>query len=189
MAIDLKAHPSCRTPNEPSPPPRKLSVFRRVWRGAMWLGRGPADAVGMLEIRQNAGLIATLFRMLKAAPHTDRRLHLGDGRRIDLRATAFSCGVSEAELLAQIMRRRRQTALAAYVAFTLGCLFVLAWLWRMLRTPWTPFSMVSAFEFLPFCGILFLLAFYNALQNFQLRTGRMAGWWEYLATSESFWPS
>jgi len=189
MAIDLKTPPSSGTPRQTSPPPKKRSIFVRAWRGAVWLGRGPADAVGMSEIRENAGLIATFFRMLKAAPHKDRRLHLDEGRQIDLRATAFSCGVSEAELLAQLVRRQRQTALAAYVAFGLGCLFVLAWLWRVLMTPWTAFRMVSALEFLPFCGVFFLLAFYNALQNFQLRTGRMAGWREYLATPDSFWPS
>jgi hypothetical protein len=45
-----------------------------------------------------------------------------------------------------------------------------------------------ALEFLPFCALFYLLAFYNALLNFQMRIGRAASWREYLATSEPFWP-
>jgi hypothetical protein len=189
MAIDLKTPSSSPTSDGNSPPLRKRSILGRVRRGARWLGRRPAEAVGLSEIRENAGLIAMLFRMLKAVPHKDRRLHLDEDRKLDLRATAFSCGVPERELAAQLAQRQRQTAVAAYVAFSLGWLFVLTWLWRVLTSPWTAFRIVSAIEFLPFCGIFFLLAFYNALQNFQLRTRRMASWHEYLATDEEFWPN
>ncbi len=189
MAIDLNAPPSSPTTDDNSSPVRERSILGRVRRGARWLGRRPAEAVGLSEIRENAGLIAMLIRMLKAAPQKDRRLHLDEDRKLDLRATAFSCGVPERDLAVQLARRQRQTALAAYVAFSLGCLFVLTWLWRALTSPWTAFRIVSALEFLPFCGIFFLLAFYNALQNFQLRTGRMASWHEYLATDEAFWPN
>ena len=189
MAADLNASPPSRKPNDVGAAANKRSIVGRVWRGALWLGGWPAEAVGISEIRENAELIAAFSSMLKAAPSKDQRLYLDQERQIDLRATAFSCGVSEARLAMQLARRRRQTAFAAYVAFGLGCLFVLGWLWRALGSPWTAFRLVSAIEFLPFCGIFFLLAFYNALQNFQLRTGRMATWREYLTTSELFWPS
>jgi hypothetical protein len=47
---------------------------------------------------------------------------------------------------------------------------------------------VLALELHPFCALSLLVAFYNALLNFQIRTGRMASWREYLATREPFWP-
>ena len=59
---------------------------------------------------------------------------------------------------------------------------------RHCRTRWTISRMVLSVEFLPFCVLFFLVAFYNALLNFQIRTRRQATWREYLLTSESFWP-
>jgi hypothetical protein len=43
-------------------------------------------------------------------------------------------------------------------------------------------------DILPFCVLLALLAFYQALINFQIRVGRTAGWREYLMTDSGFWP-
>lgn len=188
MSRDVKAPSPSRKPNGASPAPKKGSIVGRAWRGAVWVGRWPAEAMGISEIRKHARLIAMLFRMLNPAPHKDRRLHLAEDRGIDLRATAFLCGVSERLLEEQLRRRRRQSAISAYVAFGLGCMFLLAWLWRALTSPRTALGLVSAIEFLPFCGIFFLSAFNNALLNFQLRTGRMATWREYLSTNEQFWP-
>ena len=48
--------------------------------------------------------------------------------------------------------------------------------------------MVLSVEFLPFCLLFFLVAFNNALLNFQIRMRRLATWRDYLLTSESFWP-
>jgi len=55
-------------------------------------------------------------------------------------------------------------------------------------SPWTAMRVVLAVEFLPFCALFFLLAFYNALLNFQIRIGRTASWREYLSTKEPFLP-
>ena len=40
----------------------------------------------------------------------------------------------------------------------------------------------------PFCAVFFLLAFKNAWQNWQLRTGRLGSALDYLTTTERFWP-
>jgi hypothetical protein len=45
-----------------------------------------------------------------------------------------------------------------------------------------------AFDFLPLCLLFVLLAFYQALVNFQIRVGRTAGWREFLTTENGFWP-
>jgi hypothetical protein len=65
---------------------------------------------------------------------------------------------------------------------------LMAWVREALSSPWTAARIALALEFLPFCALFFLLAFYHALLNFQIRIGRAASWREYLATSEPFWP-
>jgi len=72
--------------------------------------------------------------------------------------------------------------------FALGSIFLTAWICEALVSPWTAMRVVLALEFLPFCALFFLLAFYNALLNFQIRVGHSAGWREYLSTDKSFWP-
>jgi hypothetical protein len=92
------------------------------------------------------------------------------------------------ELERRLVVRRRQTARIAYATFALGCFFFVAWVGEAFSAPWTAGRMVLALEFLPFWALFFLLAFYNALLNFQIRIGRTASWCEYLATGEPFWP-
>jgi hypothetical protein len=113
---------------------------------------------------------------------------MGDDGCFDLEATAFLYGMSVFELDRWLRVRRRQTARIAYATFALACIFLAAWVRQALWSPWTPGRIALALEFLPFCVLFFLLAFYNALLNFQIRTGRAASWREYLTTSESFWP-
>jgi hypothetical protein len=85
--------------------------------------------------------------------------------------------------------RQRQTARIAYAALALGCLFLAGWIWHALSSPLTATRIASALYFLPFCAVCFLLAFYNALLNFQIRSGRLASWREYLRTPDDFWPT
>src|SRR5208283_2647343 len=106
----------------------------------------------------------------------------------DLEATALLQGVTVAEFAARLAARRRQTARAACVCLLLGCLFTLILFRTLLSVPWTPLRLLSVGWFLPFCLLFFLVGFYQALLNFQLRTGRLATWREYLTNGEQFWP-
>jgi hypothetical protein len=47
---------------------------------------------------------------------------------------------------------------------------------------------MMVWEFLPFLSLFLLVAFYNALLNFQIRVRRSAGWREFLSTEEGFFP-
>jgi hypothetical protein len=47
---------------------------------------------------------------------------------------------------------------------------------------------LPAVEFAPFCLVFFLVAFLSGLENYQLRTRRLATAWEYLNNSGRFWP-
>ena len=85
--------------------------------------------------------------------------------------------------------RRLQTARIAIVTFGLAWVFFAGWIWQALSSPWTSLRITSAFYFLPFCALFFLISFYNALLNFQIRCSRLATWRDYLATEDGFWPS
>jgi len=70
----------------------------------------------------------------------------------------------------------------------LGVLFFSAWLLRVLAAEQPGPRVFLAIEFLPVCLMFLLLAFYQALINFQIRVGRTASWRDYLMTDAGFWP-
>jgi hypothetical protein len=141
------------------------------------------------EVVKSGRWIAALFGWLRWGRTRAGQVDVGADRRFDLAATAYRYGASVAQLEAVLAARQRATARFAYLAFGLGWLFFLAWLYRAATMPWTTGHVLPLLEFAPFCLVFFLVAFRAALQNFQIRTRRLARASEYLRTSESFWPS
>jgi hypothetical protein len=179
----------------PAPGPRgsadkekRRSLIGRMFRGIGWVLAGPVDWVGLRVLSRGASLIRILSNGLGSGSRRDPRFRTSEDRSFDLEATVFLRGISVFELKERLVVRRRQTAQIAYMTFVLGCLSLLAWVREAMLSVWTAGRVVLAVEFLPFCALFFLVAFYNALLNFQIRTGRTASWREYLATSEPFWP-
>src|SRR6516162_1253537 len=167
---------------------RRRSLFGRVFRGIGWLSAGPVDWMGLRGISRGASFIRNLATILRAGAQRHPRFPASEDGGYDLEATAFLCGISLFQLQRRLQLRQRQTARIAYATFALGCIFLTAWICEALVSPWTAMRVILALEFLPFCALFFLLAFYNALLNFQIRVGRSAGWREYLSTDKSFWP-
>ena len=167
---------------------RRRSLFGRVFRGIGWLSAGPVDWMGLRGISRGASFVRDLSITLRPASQRDRRSRTSEDGGFDPQATAFLQGISVFELERRVNMRRRQTARIAYATFALGCIFSTAWVCEALSLSWTAGRVFLAPEFLPFCVLFFLLAFYNALLNFQIRIGRAASWREYLATSGRFWP-
>ncbi len=167
--------------------PRR-SLIRRTWRGIGWVSGGPADWAGTSSIRGGASMIGRFLGAARSQPERDRRFKIEAEGWFDLQATAFSYGMTMPQLEARLVSRRRQTAVIAYGTFVLACLFFLAWLRSAMAIQWAAFRLMSMLEYLPFCLLFFLIAFYNALVNFQIRVGRTASWREYLSTNQAFWP-
>jgi hypothetical protein len=167
---------------------KRRSLFRRVFRGIGWLSAGPIDWVGLRGISRGASFIRGLSVTLRTGARCDPRCQAREDGSYDLEATAFLHGISLLGLERGLKGRQRQTARVAYATFALGCIFLTAWMCEALLSPWTAMRVVLALEFLPFCALFFLLGFYNALLNFQIRIGRPAGWREYLTTDAPFWP-
>ena len=182
MAIEL---------GPPRPPGRKGGTWRRIGRGLLagprWLGRRSAEAAGAEELVKGAGLIRELAERLRRRQERAGPIVRFDGI-VDVRATAFLMGLSEFELEERWEVRRRQTARLAWGCFLLGSIFLALWVWQTIAAPWGAGRLLGALQVVSFCGVLFLLAFRSAWQNWQLRTRRIGSIREYLRTEEGFWP-
>jgi hypothetical protein len=183
---------SLGTPRSSTPPPqgqkKRRSFFGKIAHGAGWLAAGPIDWASTRRIRRGWVFIGELVAILREGRTCDKRCTTAESGAFDMRATAFSYGLSETDFEAWLWSRRRQTARIAYATFALAWLFLCGWIWHALASPLTAMRVTSALYFLPFCGLFFLIALYNALLNFQIRTGHLASWRAYLATREKFWP-
>jgi hypothetical protein len=169
-------------------PPKRRSMFVTVFRGVGWLGSSPVHWMGIKSIRGGASFIGDMAALVRACPAHDPRFKTAEEGRFDLRATAFSLGMTVAELQRRLAARRRQTALTAYALGALGAALFVSWGFKVVATPVLAGRLLLAFDFLPLCFLFVLLAFYQALVNFQIRLGRAAGWREYLTTENGFWP-
>lgn len=147
------------------------------------------EAIGLAEIRESGLLVSKLAASLKSGKSRPPQVFIGADRSLDLTATAWSHGVSEETLQLRILERRRQTARTAYVTFIIGWLVLGWWLVQGLMAQWTAGRLALSLEFIPFCGLFFLLALKNAWQNWQLRLGHIGSAVEYLKTDKPFWPT
>ncbi|MGB5084166.1 MAG: hypothetical protein WBO09_06055 [Methylocystis silviterrae] len=168
---------------------KRPSMFGRTWRGVKRLGAPATRAFPKDEVVEGGRAIGRLIAAVRQGRPGDPRFRLHEDRRFDLEATAFLHGLSAHQLEAVLWRRQRQTAVAAYIAFGFGWVFFLLWLFKAATTPWSSWRILPVLEFAPFCVFLFLIAFRSALQNYQIRTRRLATAGEYLDTSGQFWPS
>lgn len=172
----------------PAEPPRRRSAVRKVVGGIGWLFGGPRDWAAVGSIRRGFSLIGDLARHARHEPSARGRVFVRDDRRLDLEATAFSHGISAATLRARLEVRRRETARLAYVMFGLGVLCLAFWLHAASRAPLRSARLMLAVDFLPFCALFFLCALYQALLNYQIRSGRRVGWRAYLMAEDGILP-
>ena len=164
------------------------SMLRRTWRGTKFIVGGPIANIGLEEISSGGRLIGQLTKQVRQGPVSDGRLKADEHGAIDLRATAFSYGISVEELLQRMHQRRRQTARSAYALFCLGGCLLVVWLWQVMHMTRSAARIVSAVEFLPFCVLFLLVATKSAHANWQLRTRRLGSLGDYLRTSDPFLP-
>ena len=171
-----------------APRPKRRSTFGKFFRGVGWLSSSPIHWMGVKSIRRGASFIGDLADRTKAPSKRDPRFKTAEAGRFDLQATAFRMGMTVSQLEHHLLARRRQTALMSYTFGALGSIFLLVWVLKVISTPMIGGRLVLAVEFLPLCLLFLLLAFYQALINYQIRVGRTAGWREYLTTENAFWP-
>lgn len=169
---------------KPQPPKRRAGL----WRTLGFMLGGPVAAFGARNIVEGARTINTLTDTIKAGPQPNRRIRTGEDRVLDLTATAFLAGTSEAEVERQLANRRRQTTWATHCYLAGGCGFLLLWFWAALLSP-AYASPPYVLGLLALCAVFFLSAFHNALVNWQARTRRLGTAREFLHAPETWWPS
>ncbi len=147
-----------------------------------------ADWAGQGAIAGGAGMIRDFWRKLRVQPKPNPLFKTKEDGSFDLMASAFMRGMTAAEYEASLRRQQWQTAFAAYLAWGLTVLFVIGWLLGAMDLPSAYGRFIRLMETLPFCLVLFLTGFYQALLNFQIRQRRLAGWREFLFTEKGFWP-
>jgi hypothetical protein len=168
----------------------KKSLLGRAWSGVKWIGSGPVRAFPGEEVGAGGRFVGSMIEALRKGETGDRRFCVKEDNCFDLDATAFYRGTTVWQLEKLLKRRQQETARAAYLYFAASWLFFFVWLIRTTTTtPWTSWRIFPVLEFAPFCAFLFLMAFRSALQNYQIRTRRLATAGEYLATQDAFWPN
>ena len=182
------SRPSEKGRPEGKPGVVKPSRIRHLMRPFSWLARGPADWFGRKNVLSGAGLVGDLWKGTRAPPKRDSRFKSDELGGFDLAATAFSYGITVEALEQRLAQRQRTTALVAYGALSIAGLSVLFWIHSAINQPYTLARVMMVWEFVPFISLFLLLAFYNALLNFQIRVRRSAGWREFLSTEEGFFP-
>ena len=148
---------------------------------APWRSFGIGDSLAAIR-RDLSGWRTT------GRPRDASRVRLDETGAFDLDATAFLHGQRRRAFEEALAARQGATARDARIFLTLGVLFFLAWLYRMLTMKWTTSATLTALQFTPACLVFFLLAFRFALENYQIRMCRKVTVIEYLAALRSFWP-
>jgi hypothetical protein len=167
---------------------QRFGLLRRSARGVGWLLTSPTEWLGFASIQAGASVLGRTYQGIRAPRSRDLRFKTKDSRAFDLVGTAFAYGISIEALERRLAMRRRQTTWLAYGLFGFGCLLVLAWVCVAVRTASHGSRVVLLLQFLPFYALFFLMSFYQALINFQIRTGRAANWREYVFAERDFLP-
>lgn len=185
---DGVGHKTSELPASPADTGLRRTKRGFIWRGTKMALGAPIAALSLGQIMQNGRLIRGLVSDLRRGPPPPAVVPRELDGRLDFSATAGAYGLSEWELKEHLDRRRRQTAMMAYLAFGLGLVFVGLWFWRLLELDWTGQRLLAGLQFAPFCLVFFLAAFQQAHVNWQLRTGRLGSAGEYFRSAEPFLP-
>ena len=176
--------------NEGQPPSDGRPPRRRhgLWRALGFLVGGPIATFGVGNVVEGARTIESLAGRIKAESNRPSSVRLDDAGFFDLPETAARTNTDVHYLQVLLRCRRTQTARATKTYLLGGCGFLAFWLYAGLITS-SGVSTAYILALISLAGLFFVGAFYNALVNWQVRTNRLGSFQEFLATSETWWPS
>ena len=159
-----------------------------LWRGVRFVMAAPAACFGAKQIRENAAYINDLAQAIRTGPGADMGVRLHGDRTLDVLSMAWNAQVPIAEVERQLANRRRQTARSTLCYLAGAVLFLVVGFYHAAAAlPASP-SLLYVVGMGAICSCFFLLAFYNALVNWQIRTRRLGTAREFLHADESWWP-
>lgn len=166
-------------------PPRRR---RGLWRALGFLVGGPIATFGVGNVVEGARTIQSLAERIKAESSRPSSVRLDDAGFFDLPETAARTNTDVNHLQVLLRCRRTQTARATKTYLVGGSGFLAFWVYAGLIAPGGA-STAYIMALIALAGLFFIGAFYNALINWQVRTNRLGSFQEFLATSETWWPS
>lgn len=166
-------------------PPRRR---RGLWRALGFLVGGPIAAFGVGNVVEGAHTIGSLAGKIKAQSNRPSSVRLNDAGFFDLPETAARNNTDVHYLQTLLRYRRAQTARATKTYLIGGCGFLAFWVYSGLIAPGGA-STAYILALIALAALFFIGAFYNALIDWQVRTNRPGSFQEFLATSETWWPS
>ncbi|AXN01801.1 MULTISPECIES: hypothetical protein [Acetobacter] len=189
-----------------NPPPQtaKKGIIRTSVKVATHITGSPVEAVGWRRIISNFNVIRLLWTILKlsARPNPEETVN-GKGQEIldspaqadvvgrqlpSIRQAVSYSHLSDQDLALVIMRRQKETFIRAYSAGLIATVLFGLWALEMIFFPWTGNRLLASIAFLPFLALLGSVSLWNCSLNWQLRTGQIATFRQFMDRADSIFP-
>jgi hypothetical protein len=173
----------------PYSPKQKPTKTPGAFRRGLGFIFSPRGYVPVKDIREGGAVIGQLIGAIRAGrPRGRRQIRVDETGHFDVRAMAFDAACSPAEIERRMSNRQRQTRHNTLAYLALGVLLLAAWVAEGSFFAWQDVSVVQSILFLAVVGCFFLLSFYQALVNWQIRIRRLGSVREFLTMNDSWWP-
>lgn len=169
--------------------PEKPKQAGPIRRGSRFLFGSPARAAGLPQIQRSWGAIREMAALIIRGPQADRRVRVKADRELDLYEMAYAMGTTISVVEMRLSARRRQTRLAVYAYLGAAIVLWVSWLYEAITSPGSYARLLTVAGLVAITTCFELGAFYNALVNWQIRTGRLGSAREFLSTTDSWRPS
>ncbi len=149
----------------------------------------PRGYVPVKDIREGGAVIWELIARLRAGKAKRRRqIRFDETGHFDIAAMAFDAACAPAEIERRLKNRQAQTRHWTLGYLVMGSGLLIFWAAEGTLFSWWSVSLLQSLLFLAVVGCIFLLAFYQALVNWQIRSRRLGSVRELLLTNDSWWP-
>ena len=149
----------------------------------------PIACIGVEQIAENARLIRKLAQIIRSGPGAEPMVRVQPDRSLDVAAMAWEAQVPVAEIERLLDNRRRQSRQATWTYLVGGTVFVvLGFVHAASLLPALP-TLLYTLSTAAISCCFFLMALYNALINWQVRTRRLGTAREFLNADETWRPS
>lgn len=160
------------------------SLFRR---GARFL-TGPGGVFPRREIRKSWETIGALREEIRKRRAQRRKIRLREDGTFDLEAMAFDAGVKVYEIERRMANRQILTARNAKIYLGLGSALLAFWAYEVISGGAMMASTIRMAAFLTVILCIYVAAFANAYNNWQIRVRRLGSVDEFFRIEGSWWP-
>jgi hypothetical protein len=171
------------------PPTEKPNKTPGLFRRGLGFIFSPRGYVPVKDIRDGGAVIGELIARIRAGKAKGRRqIRFDETGHFDIAAMAFDAACAPAEIERRMANRRAQTRQWTLGYLVMGSGLLIFWAAEGTFLSWRSVSLVQSLLFFAVVGCFFLLAFYQALVNWQIRCRRLGSVREFLLTNDSWWP-